>query len=289
VTKADGTTLTRVTAVSAGLDHSCAVTSNGLAWCWGPNWTGQLGDGTTTDRPGAVRVERSGGGSLTGVTAVSAGASFSCARTGDGTAWCWGSNINGRLGSGTTWERQPERLRAVRVRKAGGGALAGVTAISAGFAHSCARTSGSAAWCWGSNGSGEVGDGTRIERFRAVRVERSGGGSLARVATVSAGESHSCARTGDGAAWCWGSNASGQLGNGARGIPRPRAVRVVKAGGGPLARVAAVSAGGWHTCAVTSDGTAWCWGSNASGQLGDRTTTRRLRATRVSASWAKTQ
>ena len=285
VTKAGGANLTGVTALSAGLDHTCARTSDGAAWCWGTNRQGQLGDGTTTERHRAVRVTKAGGGYLTGVTAISAAGSLgqiefadTCARTSDGAAWCWGSNNTGQLGDGSTTDRH----RAVRVTKAGGGALTGVTAISAGGGFSCARTSNGAAWCWGLNALGDLGDGTTTpERLRAVRVTKAGGGYLAGVTAISAGGVSACARTTDGAAWCWGGNFFGSVGDGTTTVRR-RAMRVTKAGGGYLTGVTAVSAGlGANACAATSDGAAWCWGGNSSGSLGDGTTTERDRAVQV--------
>jgi alpha-tubulin suppressor-like RCC1 family protein len=284
VTKAGGANLTGVTALSAGLDHTCARTSDGAAWCWGTNRQGQLGDGTTRVRTRAVRVTKTGGGYLTGITAVSAAGSLgqpefadTCARTSDGSAWCWGSNNTAQLGDGSTTDRH----RAVRVTKAGGGYLTGVTAISAGGGASCARTSNGAAWCWGLNGAGQLGDGTSILRKRAIRVTKAGGGYLTAVTAISAGGVSACARTSDGAAWCWGDNEFGSLGDGTT-TERKRAVRVTNAGGGYLTGVTAISAGlGANACAATNDGAAWCWGGNSSGSLGDGTTTERDRAVQV--------
>jgi alpha-tubulin suppressor-like RCC1 family protein len=223
VIRADGTPLTNVIAVDAGGDHTCAATSDGSAWCWGNDWAGQLGDGThESSRLRAVRVKRVDGTTLTGVVAVSAGVAHSCAVVRDGSAWCWGSNWDGQLGDGT---RKNHRLRAVRVTKVGGEPLAGVIATSNGYCHSCARTRDGATWCWGANGSGQLGDGTTTGRSRAVRVTRGGGRALAGVVGVSAGHAHTCARQGTDAVWCWGANWDGQLGDGTTS-DRHRAVRV---------------------------------------------------------------
>lgn len=329
VTKQTGGNLTGVTTVSAGYGSACARTSDGSAWCWGGNFQGQLGDGTTTDRHRAVRVTKQTGGYLTGVTAISTTGSFgdspfghACARTTDGAAWCWGSSNSGELGvgpgpdrhramqvtklgggylSGVTaisaggnstcarisdgsawcWGLNYGGSRAERVRKAGGGSLTGVTSVGAGGQSDCASTSDGSAWCWGVNDNGELGNGTTTASSGAVRVTRSSGGNLTGVSTVTVAINvYSCARTTDGSAWCWGVNGSGQLGDGTT-IERHRAVRVTAAGGGNLARVSSVSAGAYNTCARTNDGSAWCWGGNDSGQLGDGTTTDRHRAVRV--------
>ena len=132
-----------VTAISAGVDHSCAVV-DGAAMCWGFNNVGQLGDDTRVRKSIPVPVS----GLTEGVTAISAGGQYSCAVV-DGAAMCWGSNGNGRLGDGST----AGRVIPVQVR----GLRSSVTAVSAGGSHSCAIQHGDAR-CWGSNGNGRLGD-----------------------------------------------------------------------------------------------------------------------------------
>jgi alpha-tubulin suppressor-like RCC1 family protein len=282
---ASSATVTAISASSFG--HTCVVTSDGTAWCWGDNSRGELGDGTTTERLTAVQVTKAGGATLSGVTLISAGGRNStCAVTKDGAAWCWGDNSAGELGDGTTVERD----RAVRVTKSGGGNLTGVTSISTGgwtlgsfgltTLATCAVTKDGAAWCWGNNFYGQLGDGTTTARLRAVRVRTTGGGNLAGVTAISTGGNSSCARTRAGAAWCWGLNAGGQLGDGTT-TARLRAVRVTKAGGAYLTGVATISAGGFFTCADTTAGAAWCWGDDHYGELGNGSTTDRHWAVRV--------
>ncbi len=132
-------------AVSAGFDHSCGVTTAGVAYCWGDNVFGQLGDGTTTNRPMPVAV--AGGLSFAAVSTKG----HTCGVTTAGDAYCWGQNVRAQLGDGTT----TDRLTPVAV--AGGLSFA---AVSAGFGHSCGVTTAGDAYCWGSNGSGMLGDGT---------------------------------------------------------------------------------------------------------------------------------
>jgi alpha-tubulin suppressor-like RCC1 family protein len=144
--------------VSAGAAHSCGVTTGGAAYCWGDNGGGQLGDGTTTFRssPGPVS------GGLT-FAAASAGAGYTCGVTTNGAAYCWGDNGFGQLGDGTNLYK----LSPVPV--SGGLTFAAVSAEALSF-HTCGVTTGGAAYCWGPNGSGQVGDGTRTTRFTPVRV-----------------------------------------------------------------------------------------------------------------------
>jgi alpha-tubulin suppressor-like RCC1 family protein len=271
-----GVPITGVSQVSPGAMHSCAASGDGSAWCWGDARHGQLGDGTTIARDGAVRVTRAGGRWLQRVVGVSAGGGHSCAVSSGGSAWCWGANSYGQLGDGTTTGRS----RAVKVRRSGGGALSGVVAVSAGDDHSCAVTSDHAVWCWGRNRLGQVGDGSTNRRLRAVLVTKVGGSVLAGVTSVSAGERHTCARTGSGAAWCWGRNDHGQLGDGTT-VDRRRAVRVTRQGGWALTGVTAISAGSDHACARMEHGSALCWGLGNHGQLGDGTTMERHRAVAV--------
>jgi alpha-tubulin suppressor-like RCC1 family protein len=243
--------LSEVTAIAAGSYHTCALTSSGGVWCWGYNSDGQLGDGTTTARTTPVAV----GGLPSGVTAIAAGSYHTCALTGSGGVWCWGSNWAGQLGDGTTTSRSTP----VAVN----GLPSGVTAIAAGYAHTCALTGSDGVWCWGDNEFGQLGDGTTTDSTTPVAVS-----GLSGVTAIAAGYAHTCALTGSDGVWCWGDNEFGQLGDG-RSLYRTTPVAV----GGLPSGVTAIAAGGAHTCALTSSGGVWCWGSNDSGQLGDGTTT----------------
>ena len=237
-----------VVAIAAGNNHTCAATNAGAVWCWGSNSYGQLGDGTTTDRGAPVAVS----GLASGVAAVSAGYGHTCAVTGTGAVWCWGSNIGGQLGDGTTTDRGTP--------VAVSGLASGVATVSAGYGQTCAITGTGAAWCWGSNLYGQVGDGTTTTRYAPVAVSGLGSG----VAAISASDFHTCAVTSTGAALCWGYNLYGQLGDGTMtSRSTPTAVSGLGAG------MAAVDGGATHACGVTSMGAAWCWGYNYAGQLGN--------------------
>jgi alpha-tubulin suppressor-like RCC1 family protein len=226
------------------------VTTAGAVKCWGFNGYGDLGDGTNNDSRIPVGVVGLG----SGVTAVSGGFDTSCAVTTGGAVKCWGYNIYGQLGDGTTTNSNTP----VGVLGLG----SGVASVSAGADHTCAVTTGGAVKCWGYNIYGQLGDGTTNDSTTPVDVVGLGSG----VATVSAGAFHTCAVTTSGAAKCWGFNG-GALGDGSSynsAIP----VDVVRLGSG----VASVSAGAGYSCAVTTSGVAKCWGDNFYGQLGDGTT-----------------
>ena len=241
-----------VAAISAGENYTCALTGSGAVKCWGANFRGALGDGTTTNS--SLPVDVSGLGS--GVVAISAAGQHTCALTGSGAVKCWGANFYGQLGDGTTTHSSVP----VDVRGLG----SGVAAISAGGQHTCALTGSGAVKCWGANFDGQLGDGTTTDSLVPVDVKDLGLG----VAAISAGENYTCALTGSGAVKCWGNNASGQLGDGKRtrsSVP----VDVSGLGSG----VAAISVGVQHTCALTGSGAVKCWGANVFGQLGDGTTT----------------
>jgi len=250
-----------VAKVAAGSYHSCALTSGGGVKCWGNNYNGQLGDGTTTTRS----TPRDVTGLTTGVVAVGAGSSHTCALTSGGGVKCWGSNANGRLGDGTTTDRSTPVDVA--------GLTSGVVAVAAGNSHTCAVTSGGAVKCWGYNSSGQLGDGTTTQRTSPVDVTGLAGGVVA----VAGGGNHTCALTSSGGVKCWGDNYDGQLGDGTM-TQRLTPVDVT----GLTSGVAAVAAGYFHTCALTSGSGVKCWGNNLYGQLGDGTTTSRTLAVDVS-------
>ena len=153
--------------------------------------------------------------------------------------------------------------------------LRDVVQVSAGGAHTCAVTSSGGVKCWGNNGGGQLGDGTRTDRSLPVDVV----GLTHGVAEVAAGSEHTCARFADGRVRCWGLNFDGQLGNGsgAFGLVSTTPVDVI----GLTAAAIAISAGTEHTCALIAGGGAMCWGRNNRGQLGDGSTTDRFNAVAV--------
>jgi alpha-tubulin suppressor-like RCC1 family protein len=239
-----------VSAITTGGAHSCALTSAGGLKCWGYNAWGQLGDGSTSERSTAVDVSDL----ASGVAAVAAGSNHTCAVTVGGGARCWGYNVYGQLGDGTTTTHPT----AVEVD----GLDSGVAAIAAGALHSCALTTAGAAVCWGRNEAGQLGTGSDIDSHTAVGVTGLGTG----VTAIAAGAFHSCALIDTGGVKCWGENGNGQLGDGTN-IRRLTPVDVV----GLTSGVAAIATFNEHTCALTMLGAVKCWGWNDSGQIGDGT------------------
>ncbi len=235
------------TVVSAGGAHACGIATDGRAWCWGRNSDGQLGNGSTTNARTPVRVS----GDHT-FTTISAGIGHTCGVATTGAVLCWGSNVSGRLGNGTiTGSSTPVSVLGDQV----------FVSISAGSAFTCGLTTNGAAWCWGSNSLGQLGRG--VEGDASVPVPVAGGLTFA---SLSAGDWHVCAVATGGAAYCWGLNsAAGELGNEQSHALHSRTTPTAVVGGYSFTTI---SAGHRFNCGVTTTGTAVCWGSNDTGQLG---------------------
>ena len=230
---------------TAGGGHSCGITAAGEAYCWGRGDHGQLGSGTYV--MGDTAPVPVAGFAFTSITA---GGSHTCALITGGDAYCWGSNSNGQLGIGNT-----DLADSVPTKVSGTQAF---RQLSAGLFHTCGVTADSVAYCWGSNVTGQLGNGSHEDRYAPVAV----GGGL-RFKFITAGGSHTCAISTSDEGYCWGTGDLGELGTGTRliGDSLPRRV----AGG---LRFGTISAGFTHTCATTLENTAYCWGRGGSGQLG---------------------
>jgi alpha-tubulin suppressor-like RCC1 family protein len=241
-----------VTAIAAGKDHTCALTSSGGVKCWGDNGSGELGNGTTTLSNIPVDVT----GLSSGVMAIAAGSNYTCALTSSGEVKCWGQNEYGQLGDGTTTNS------SIPVDVVG--LSNGIVAITAGGSHSCALTSEEVVMCWGWNSNGQLGNQSDTDSSVPVKII----GLSSGVISLSAGDMHTCALTSDGGVKCWGYNHFGQLGDGTS-----TASNVPVDVNGLSGQVIAISLGSGYTCALITGGGVKCWGENEFGKLGDGTTT----------------
>ncbi len=269
VLDSDGSgTLNNVSQISLGYSFSCALKTDGTMWCWGYNDDGQAGLGYRTYSVGITLPLQSGGSSFTNVSQISAGQSHVCALKSDGTAWCWGDNYYGKLGVNSLDDDKYSPTQVYNTL--GSGIFSDVSKFSAGSAHTCAVKSDGTVWCWGGNSSGQLGINSTVSKSIPTQVLDPGGtGVLTNVSQVSAGNSHTCAVKTDGTVWCWGYGGAGRLGNNSTSDKRTP-VQVVGVGGsGFLTNVSQISAGQSHVCALKSDGTAWCWGDNSNGRLGN--------------------
>jgi alpha-tubulin suppressor-like RCC1 family protein len=244
--------------VTAEGSHTCGVTTGGKAYCWGDNSYGETGN-NSPDSSITTPVPVSGGLVF---SQLSAGYRHTCGVATSGVAFCWGANFTGQLGNDNTTNSP------IPVIVSGGLKF---VSVSGGFDHTCGVTTGGAAYCWGLNIASELGDGTTTGPQQCssepCSTTPSAVASGLTFASVSAGAGgfHSCGLTPSGSAYCWGDNARGELGN---GTTTSSATPVAVAGGLTFREV---SAGYRHTCGVTKEDVAYCWGDNYSGNLGTGT------------------
>ena len=262
--------VTSFSALAGGRFHSCGIGNNGRAYCWGQNWYGQLGDGTTTNSLTPVAVTLPAG--VTSFTAVSAGGMHSCGFGNNGRAYCWGQNYQGELGDGTMTQRNTPTPVTLPT------GVTSFSAFTAGLHHNCAIGNNGLAYCWGYNWRGRLGDGTMTPRTTPTLVALPSG--ITSFTSVSAGYDHTCGIGNNGRAYCWGSNLSGQLGDGTTTdswiptlVTLPEGVTSFSAVGGNMLS--------FHTCGIGNNGRVYCWGRNDGSQLGDGTMTQRNTPTPV--------
>jgi alpha-tubulin suppressor-like RCC1 family protein len=245
--------------VSAGDRHSLGLTSTGIAYAWGNNTYGRLGDNTTTSRLSPVTVV----GGITNWKQVSAGGGHSLGVTSTGIAYAWGRNGTYQLGNGQFSDRaSPVTVLGGITNWAQVDASSSVNGFSVGI------TSTGIAYAWGFNNRGQLGDNSTSTRSSPVTVV----GGITNWAQVSAGYEHVVAITSTGIAYAWGYTTSGRLGNNDTSSNRSSPVTVV----GGITNWAQVSAGREHSLGVTSTGIAYAWGRNTYGRLGDNSTTSQL-------------
>lgn len=234
------------TRIALGSAHACALRESGGLACWGWNEFGQLADLSFGIRTTPVLIDVG-----PRVAQIALGRDHSCVRYEGGSVACWGGDFSGQLGT----EASGEAERVTPVIVAG---IDQVVDLQCGELHCCVVTNEGTVRCWGGNENGELGSAP----IEVARPEPSTVPGVLNAVQVVAGAQHSCARTRDGAVYCWGGNSEGQLGSGSLEVSRPTARRVA------LPTVDNLFAGQRGTCAQTRDGL-WCWGDNEFGQLGN--------------------
>jgi alpha-tubulin suppressor-like RCC1 family protein len=266
--------------ISGGEYHTCGVTTENRAYCWGAG--GYLGDGTTTTRLRPYPV--AGGHSF---RQVSAGPTHTCGVTTSDRVYCWGHNSFGQLGTGTQDTLDQPAFSPVAVASS-----LRFRGVSVGFWHSCGVTMTDLAYCWGGDQWGQIGDGAASGScavpighvacrkrptlvaggYRWRQVDAGGGNGPGEDNPEPIDGGRTCGVTTDGRAFCWGDGTLGQNGDGTRSIRMaPSKVAADRS-------FSVVSTGEWHSCALSTDNRAFCWGMNHFGQVGDGTEgTMRLR------------
>ena len=242
-----------------GNNRTCGVAATGAAYCWGLNYFGELGTGS---EPQPTPTPRAVAGGVSFV-AVEPGELSTCGLTPTGAIDCWGASFFHEFVFDPSLRRPVTKNRPVPTPIPGGMTF---VALRVASYHACALTAAGAAYCWGSNQSGELGTGDTLDPTAPTLVA----GGLA-FNVLSVGGSHTCGLTTAGAAYCWGSDFDGEIGQAAPrkcgvGLPHPCATSPEAVPGG--LRFTDISAGSWETCAVAADSTAYCWGSNKFDQLG---------------------
>ena len=251
---------TSFSAVSTGLWYACGRTTLGALYCWGWNNSGQLGNATFDDTNVPTMVVTGAKPGADSWTSVSAGREFACGISSAGGLFCWGANNNGQLGLGNRVNQSQPQVVSGSWKH-----------VTAGSSHSCAIANDDSTYCWGWNGNGQLGTGnnTSYESPRLVSTANLAPGEVFR--QLALGPDNTCGVTSAKRILCWGLNAYGQLGNAtavSSSVPVPVSNPVGVSG---TVEYTAVTAGPSFACGLAATGSAYCWGYNSSGQLGDGT------------------
>jgi Regulator of chromosome condensation (RCC1) repeat/Bacterial TSP3 repeat len=234
--------------IASGYYHTLLVRSDGSMWSWGRNALGQLGIGSTDDQLLPFQIT-----TLTNASAIAGGQYHSLAVTSDGKVYAWGLDQDGQLGDGGVDYQQNSPVLIDHV-------IGTAIEVAAGQSHSLALTNDGHVWAWGSNGQGQLGDGSGQSQYYPVQLTDA---NLTDVVVIAAGKDFSVALKNDGSVWTWGSNAYGQLGTGNAGGNSATPVQC------QIDHVVAISAGQQHAVALKDDGHVWSWGASGAGQLGN--------------------
>jgi alpha-tubulin suppressor-like RCC1 family protein len=254
--------------MTAGGEHSCGLTADGVAYCWGSNQYGQLGNGDSAiDKESPSPVETSTIGGNKSFVKLSVRVDHTCGLTADGAAVCWGSDAHGQIGNGGGSQdmNSPSVVDTSTV-----GWKKAFVKLAAGIDYACGMTPMGTIYCWGSDAYGGLGNGgTSLDSQSPLPVDTSTIIGNKAFVQLDTGVSHTCAITAEGVVYCWGRDTDGQLGNGGASLdtqsPSPADTSTI-----PGNRVFVQLAGGeLQTCGLTADGVAYCWGSDAYGQLGN--------------------
>jgi len=225
--------------VSAGAAHACAIRSDRSLWCWGHNWAGQLGLGTSDDQNRPTNV------GTASWRLVAAGTYHTCGIRDDDSMWCWGRNDVGQVGSNSTMNQPtPQDIS--------GGHRWSV--VAAGDVHSCAIHADGTRWCWGENYYGHFGDGGSNDSLYPKPIQDAPGEQ--QWSTISAGEDTTCGVLAGGGARCWGANFTGQLGDGTSSEYVETPVRLASLSDDWVE----IEVGATHACGRQQNGSVWCWG-----------------------------
>ena len=272
----DANPLSDIAAINTGGWHVCALTTNRNVKCWGYGWYGVLGNGeeNNSSTPVDVHTSPSDDNPLSNITAISSGSNHTCALTTNRNVKCWGYGGFGRLGNGGT--SKSSTPVDVHTSLSDPSPLSSIDAISSGRNHACALTTGGNVKCWGYGSSGRLGNGATGNALTPVDVHTSlsDPSPLSSIDAISAGGDHTCALTTNGNVKCWGSRSVGRLGEGGTSGKKstPVDVHTSSSDDTPLGGIAAISSGGYHTCALTTNGNVKCWGQGSYGQMGNGST-----------------
>ena len=242
--------------ISSGLDFSCAVLNDGNVLCWGRGASGRLGNGGNTSSTNPTQTSSFGSGRK--AMSVDLYSDHACALLDDESVMCWGRNDYGKLGDGTSTQRNaPVQVNAFPTNTT-------PIAVSVGSHHSCALLDIGDVSCWGEGTYGQNGDGTNPNRPSPGLTSGFGEGRLA--VSVASGDHHICALLDSGEVACWGDGGSGRLGNGASSMTSSP---VLTSSFGEERTATSLSVGSYHGCVVLDSGQISCWGSGADGRLGN--------------------
>jgi alpha-tubulin suppressor-like RCC1 family protein len=269
--------------IYAGITSTCGLTTTGKAYCWGSNMYLKLGIGNDNDSGVPVAVTAPKGEKPLVFSSLTVGEEQACGLTPNGKAYCWGENGYGALGSDSTTKAKASKTTPLTSLEAGNnptgssfpvaaaaskeGQVIKFLSINTGARSTCGLSVNGTVYCWGYNKFGQLGNGSTENSNIPTAIAAPSNKSALKFSSISAKGGHTCGLTSVGDTYCWGTNSFGGLGdNSTTNSAFPK--RVLAPSDGGILKFSKISSGGFHTCALTIDGTAYCWGMNKFGQLG---------------------